>query len=454
MRARSKEVVEHRRNAGNQVHYSAHDVRQGMCSSYTAAVLWALFAAFISQPIIDALIIKLGFSPEQIGFVRSLGQLFAVMQIIGIVVQERYFHRVRFWAFFTGIHFLFYGVLALVVLNYDRFSPEAGFWLYAMCMGFAGFAFATCAPIGYSWHANFIPKLASNGFWNRRNACYMLAAMISSYLAASIFEKMDQTSYVTFAIMLVCGMIFGLFSVFMQTRIPDNNPRPAAAKDNPLKEFVAVMRDRELHPLMFFFCLQSVAATLPIAFTNIYAQHIGMSVSSQIILGAISSLIAFFSAGVFQRAGLKFGRRNIMIFCSLCSIGVLLWWSSLTPGNPLWQWGTSWFGVGVIATLPIYLVSGFAGIGMQSAKDSLLTTQGNKKIQGMGIAIIFTAIGIAGALSSLASGYIISILGKLEWISGLGLDPFNVLSLIAAILYAAIIPGLLMLEKRGGKSLR
>lgn len=437
----------HRRNRNDQVRYSTAEIRAGMTCSIQAGILWSFYGACAGLPIMSALERQLDFSNFQIGIVNSLAQVFLPMQIVGLVIQERFFHRVKFWGFCSTCQFLAYGLLGFLVLFFNQIPQPYGVMAFITIMAMSVIASSMIGPIGLTWHADFVPRRASTGFWSKRNANYLLYSTISTVLAGVLLQSLGTGCNLSYSIMLFLGMIFGLCSSAMQVDIPDTNPFPKTSKDNPAEQLKAVFKSRELRPLIIFFGMQAVAAGFTGAFLYIYLQkEINMQITSQQVLLAISTLTGFFSAGIIRRMGLKYSRQFILGLCTFILAVLALWWGIMTPGNPLWEIGGEWLPHGFLGALPIFMITGFTTIGLAASRESLITTQRDKSIQGMGIAIIYAGTGVCGAITGIISGYFYGVLENWSWLAGTPFKPFNIMAFIAAAGYLATLPVMFRLK--------
>ena len=443
----------HRRYRNNQVQYSSAQIREGMTCSIQAGILWSFYSACAGLPILSALEQQLRFSDFQIGIVNSMGQIFLPMQIVGLVIQERFFHRVRFWGVCSSCQFAAYGLLGVLVLVYDRIPEPFGVIAFMLIMAMSVIASSMIGPIGLTWHADFIPRRASTGFWSKRNANYLLYSTVSTVLAGALLQSLGTGCNISYSIMLFLGMIFGLCSSAMQVEIPDTNPFPKPRRENPVAQLKAVFKSRELRPLIIFFGMQAVAAGFTGAFLYIYLQkEINMQITTQQILLAISTLTGFFSAGIIRRMGLKYSKQFILGICTTILAMLALWWGIMTPGNPLWQLGGSWMPHGFLGALPIFLITGFTTIGLAASREALITTQRDKSIQGMGIAIIYAGTGVCGAITGIVSGYFYGVLDNWAWLENTPFKPFNIMAFIAAAGYFATIPVMMKFKTRTPKA--
>ena len=92
------------------------------------------------------------------------------------------------------------------------------------------------------------------------------------------------------------------------------------------------------------------------------------------------------------------------------------------------------------------MITGFTTIGLAASRESLITTQRDKSIQGMGIAIIYAGTGVCGAITGIISGYFYGVLENWAWLAGTPFKPFNIMAFIAAAGYLATLPVMFRLK--------
>ncbi|MGE4302122.1 MAG: MFS transporter, partial [Victivallaceae bacterium] len=376
----------------DQISYSPRQIKRGMTISIWAAVLWSFYAAFVGGPIMSGLEVALDFSPKQIALINSLGGVFVPLQLIGLYVQERFFHRTHYWGFFSYSMFSFFGLLGVLVWFYGRFSPAAGFILFACTYAGVLISSNAIAPIGMTWHAEFVPKAASNAFWSKRNGMYMLFSMISGIISGIMLDHWGSKDVRSYTYMLMLGTFFGYISSFIQMKIPDPNPYPRKDRENPFNHIKEVAKHRTFRTVTLFFCLQAAGGGICGAFTNVYLiRTMQMDMKTLQILGVIAAAVSFIASYFFQIVGTKYGRKPVLVLCTLLVAGEYLLYATLFPGNTvlddfansiiarictLFGAGTFHLPPGVFSVLPIFLMIGFTAVGIAAAQQSLLTSQG------------------------------------------------------------------------------
>lgn len=437
----------------DQISYSPRQIKRGMTISIWAAVLWSFYAAFVGGPIMSGLEVALSFSPNQIAFINSMGGIFVPLQLIGLYLQERFFHRTRYWGLFSYSMFSFFGLLGVLAWYYKDFHPEVGFALFACTYAGVLFSSNAIAPIGMTWHAEFVPKAASNAFWSKRNGMYMLFSMISGILSGVMLDHWGSKDVRSYTYMLLIGMLFGYISSFIQMRIPDPNPYPRKDRESPFKHIKEVAKHRTFRTVTLFFCLQAAGSGICMAFTNIYLIKVmQMDMKTLQILVVIAAAVSFIASYFFQIVGTKYGRKPVLVLCTLLVVCQYLLLATLFPGRTviddfansaisricaLFGAGAWQFPPGVFSVLPIYLLIGLTGVGIPAAQQSLLTSQGERRIQGVAIAMFYSLIGFCSSLTGMFSGKLYESLAHVAWLDKMGMHPFNLMACCSALVFLA-----------------
>ncbi len=423
-------------------------VRRGMNLSIASAVLLTVFGATAGGAILTGLLRSIDFSNPKIGLVMSVPLLSPPMQLLGAWLQRRYFNRKRFWIFCSTVQFSLYVVLIALVTMWARIPAAAGFLLFLTVYALAQAFTQLPSSVNLSWLGELVPRRESAAFWSRRTGLAGISTMIGGVALGKLIDLLGRSSPHTYVVVFLIGVAFGFAStlVFAAAADPDPEPRPG----EPFREtFLETWRNRDYRILTGFFSYQSLLAWFSTGFIFVYLQaQDGMNFSMitiQIML-AISALVAFLSGYFFRVAGAKFGRKPLLILCSLLKAAEFVFWGTLTPENGvldrLGQWAVdavaaTWGGgpvavpPGAFGSLPVFLLGGFVNMGIASCQMSLLTSLGNKRIQSMAIAVFASVVGLCGVLTSSISGYLYDWLQAQPWVAASALAPFNFLALLS-----------------------
>ncbi len=432
-------------------------IRRGMELSILSAVLLSVFTATVSGSVFTGLMRSIHFSAPQIGIMTSVPLLFPLLQVAGAVLQRKFFHRKRFWLVCSLLQTGFYLLLALLALCWWKLPESTGFLiflgLYALIQTFTQLP----ASVNLSWLGELVPRRESNAFWNRRTGLASIATMVGGVAIGKLIDVLGREASTTYVTVLVIGIGFSLASilVFSGAADPDPAPRPGEPFGKVLRE---TWENREYRVLTCFFGYQSLFAWVSSGFIFVFLQAPkGMNFSMltiQVFL-AISALVAFLSGYFFRIVGGKYGRKPVLILCSVLKAFEFVLWATLNPENgwsdqlgtalitkgvALFGWAPPELPPGFIGALPVFLFGGFVNMGIASSQMSLLTSLGNKRIQSLAIALFSAAVGLCGVVTGWFAGYLYDWLDTLTWVQhGWLQTPFNYLALVSAAGYLSSI---------------
>lgn len=431
-------------------------VRRGMNLSILSAVLLTLFTTVSTGAIFTGLLRSIQLTNPQIGIVMSLPLLFPPMQIFGAFLQQRFFHRKHFWFFCSMASYVLYLGLVALVTCWFRLPEESAFVIFVVM--FAAIQIFTQLPssTNLGWLGELIPRRESAAFWSRRTGLAGITTMIGGVGLGKLVDLLGRDSTSTYVIVMLIGVTFGILATFAFAGAADPDPAPRRGVG-----FLSLIREtwenREYRILTGFFSYQSLFAWLSSSFIFVYLQsEEGMNFSMmtiQIML-AVSALVAFVSGYFFRVVGSKYGRKPVLILCSVLKGVEFILWGFLLPLNGFLDETGRWavnllfplFGAeapalqpGLFGALPVFILGGFVNMGIATSQSSLLTSLGNKRIQSIAIGLFFSIVGICGVLTGSVSGYLYNFFAAQSWVINSPLTPFNVLALLSMFGYFSSI---------------
>ncbi len=431
-------------------------IRRGMNLSILSAVLFSVYATVSAGAIFTGMLRSIHLTNPQISLVMSLPLLFPPMQIFGAFLQRRFFHRKRFW--FTCSLTLYASFLSLIasVTVWFRLPDELAFPLFVTLFALMQIFAQLPASVNLSWLGELVPARESAAFWSRRTGFAGITTIVGGVGLGKLVDLLGRDNSGTYVVVVTIGIAFGILAtlVFSGARDPDPAPRPGVGF---LTLIVETLKNKEYRLLTAFFSYQSVFAWFSSAFIFVYLQaEDGMNFSMMTIqiLLAISALVAFFSGYFFRIVGSKYGRKPVLILCSVLKAVEFVLWGTLFARNGFMDevggyWintiSAYWGGprvslpVGVIGSLPVFILGGFVNMGIMSAQMSLLTSLGNKRIQSIAIGLFGSIVGLSGFLVGLFSGYFYDILNSMDIVKESLFTPFNLLALFSSIGYCSSI---------------
>lgn len=427
---------------------SSRQARMCMRNSIISAVLWWVFGTMFTGPNFSGFLLALKLGEGRIGIMLSLGMLFLPIQLIGAYIQRSYFDRKKFCIFCVFLHYFFFGLMG-VLAAYWADIPFA--WASALMMAFYAlslFVSNAQSPVQIAWHGDFVPPRESASFWSMRAGISSLMAIVAGILMGMLIDRIGREDRLSYVIAIAIAFAFAMVSLLVFDRVIDPKPEPEG-NENFFRLVREVWGNRQFRFLAFFFGVQSFVVGLSGNFCAVHLQKtLHCSLTQIQIFSAIGAIVGFFSSYLFKVIGSKYGRKPILVICGFLKGGEFLLWASLIPVNRAFDTagmhlinsvaGAFGFGEchlppGALMMLPTYVVASFVNMGLGAGQLSLLTSMGNKKTQGIAIALFFSVLGICGFVAGSPSGFLLERLSACEFLSSRGLTGFNFMALVTAI---------------------
>lgn len=422
-----------------------------------AAVIWCFFGAAVGGPIFSGLLLALNLTKAQIGFVMSISLLFLPMQMIGAMLQQRYFHRKKFWIVCVMVHYSSFLAIAILTALWLKVPASFALTLFMLTYAMSQFSAQLTGAVGNAWAGEIIPPRESTAFWNRRSGFALIASMVAGILAGKVVDILGKDERSTYAIIMGVGVLFGYASTFSNFVMPDPDPLPAR-RESPLTQVKAILANKQFLWFTGFFSFQSMAAWVSSGFIFVYLQRdMQFSMTSVQILSAIACLVGFVSAYFFRIIGSKYGNKPILILCSVLKAGEFVLWGYLRAGNGMLDElgsiainniAASFNNLntgfilphitlppGFIGTIPVFIAGGFINIGLGASQMAIITSTGSKRDRSLSIGIFYSIIGVCSFVVSSQSGLLYEYFDSLEIIQQSSFTSFNILSLITAVGY-------------------
>ncbi|MDD3119616.1 MAG: MFS transporter, partial [Victivallales bacterium] len=398
--------------------------RKGMDFSILSAVLWSVFYAATTGPVLAGLFLVLKLNNFQIGLVNSMTMLVLPAQVIGAVVQQRYFPRKTFWFWMACSQYSCYMLIFVLMLLWGLIDHHYAVTIFIALFATAQMAAQLGASVWMSWMSDLVPARESNNFWNRRGGLAQVSMMVGAIGVGVMIDQLGRELLSTYVWMYIIGVTFGYLSLFSQSLVPEPAPGLRPSTQPIIVKMLLTWRNRRFRQLLAFFGLHSLANWLVAPFIFIYLQKtLNFSMTTVQLLVAASSTVSFFSAYAFRVVGGKYGRKPVAMMCAFLKGIEFIGWGSLIPGAS-WRWA-----------LPVFMLGGFVNMGLGNATMSLITSVERRKNQSFTIAMFFAVTGLLGFASAGVSGICLDALDGLSWVKSGPFSAFNLLSLVVALGY-------------------
>lgn len=399
-------------------------VREAVKLSLIGVVLWSFFFAATTGPVLAGLMVALNLSNPLIGLINSLVMACLPFQIIGAILQQRFFNRKRFWFGVVICYYVAYGLISALIASWSNVPRPVALIVFVSLFALAQIAVQLGTSIRLAWLGEIIPPRESNTYWNRRTGVSQLCLLVTSICVGAVVDVLGREKLTTYAWIMFAGVAFGLLSLFVQYPIKDPSSDKRVSRISVISRLRLVWRNERFRLLLLFFGIQAAFAWLLIPFIFVYLQkNLGFDMLTVQILVGVSSVISFFSGYAFRVIGTKYGRKPIILLCAFLKGVEFMFWGLLIPG-------ASW-----AMALPAFILGGFVNMGLLTSQLSLLTSIEWKKNQSFSIGVFFALIGLIGFISSSVSGGIYDCLESLQPFVGSGFGAFNLLAFIVAFGY-------------------
>lgn len=416
-------------------------IRKGMNYSVWSAISYTMFWAGAQGPILAGLLIALSMSKTQIGIINSLIMIALPMQLVGAVVQKRYFNRKKFWLFGVTGHVLTFGMIIPLLYFWDELGTGVSTTLFIALMGLGFFFLQVAVPSWFSWTSELVPQRDRASFWSRRESSTKMAMFAGSILFGLAADWLGKEALTTYMIIFGVAILFNIASQVLQGRVVDPDHYGQDEVNIPLMIRVKqCFHDKNFKILLVSLSIYSIGFWAVFPFYFVYMQEeLGMSMTSIQVIVSLSMIISVASGYFFKIIGEKYGMKHVMSISILVKVVECGLWFMIVPNTAL------------IWVIVPSILNAVTMLGIQIAQLALLSTTGDKENQSFSMAIFSGCIGLVAFTSSAIGGNLY------EAVDGLLKDSsFSAFNVFHIFLAAVCVISLLLLksfEEEGGSSM-
>jgi MFS family permease len=379
-----------------------------------SGALWALYEA-VTAGFLIVFAIALGASNTIVGILGAIPAIaMMLMEIPGAKLVE-YFKRKTIFLMFTGLSRCTW---VLIILIPYLFREHALFLVGAFFFLLRCFEYIA-DPAWSSWAADIIPEKHRGAFWGRRNMLTGLTGMLGSLAAGAYLDLFPHDSYLGFATLFGCGIVIGLLSNLVQSRV--NEPEYRDHNHHSLREFFKV--DGQFRAYVWIMVAYYFGVNLASPLFTAYMLHdLGLSYTYFVIAGAVATVSRILAHPHLGYVSDRFGDKPVAVMSLLGTALVPLAFIFVTK-EALWL------------IIPAQILSGIAWAGHDLSTWNMLLDLTHRDKRAMQVAEYNLLTSIPMAISPVIGGLIADNLA-------LGLTGIPLVFAIAFVLRA--VPAMLL----------
>jgi len=407
-----------------KMHNIHKTIHQSINYILTSTIIWSFFFVATTGATLSGLQITLNLSNVQIGVMTSMLMLFLPLQVVGSIIQEKFFDRKNFC---NGLILARYAsILCIVILlaNWSEFTEKNAIFIFIALYALSQATTQLQVSPWFTWMSDLVPKRENNNFWSKRGAYLQASIFISSILLGLAIDRFGRNNINTYIYVLLVAFIAGIVSLVFQHMAKDIKSKPEKSNLSLIKKVILIWRNKQTKILISVVSIQSFFVFFCIPFVFIYLQNsLNFSMLKVQILSSIGCASAFLSSYLFRVIGNKYGRKPILIICYFLKFFEFMLWATLFPGAS--------FAHAVI----VFILAGVVNIGIANSHLSLITSVANRRTKSIAVAMFFSISGLAGFLSSNMSGVTLDFFNKTQFVATTPFSGFNILAIIGSLGY-------------------
>jgi MFS family permease len=387
-------------------------------------VIWSFFFVATTGATLSGLQITLNLSNIQIGVMSSMSMIFLPLQIVGSIVQEKFFDRKNFCDGLLLIGYFSFFFIMILLANWTKIAEQTAIFIFIALFALSHLTAQLQVSPWFSWMGDLVPKRENNNFWNKRGSYSQAAVLVSSVILGLGIDHFGRENINTYIYVMFLAFVAGIISLVFQHMATDIKPEPQKFNLSLITKMKLVWRNKQTKILISVASIQSFFTFFCAPFIFIYLQEtLKFSMLKVQILSSIGCASAFLSSYLFRVIGNKYGRKPILIICYVLKIFEFFLWTTLLPGASFAH------------TVVVFILAGFVNIGIESSHMSLITSIANRRTSSIAVAMFFSISGLAGFLSSNLSGVALDFFENTSIVQNSSFTGFNFLALIASIGY-------------------
>lgn len=337
-------------------HSSLHlSLRTSLQASTVDGVFAALFSNITGGVLLINFLLQVGAKPAEIGLLSSIPMLANLLQPLGASLGDRTTSRHRFCLWIYGPARLVWLFLAIGIglVHWGHYNPHS-LVLWTLVIAILSYGIGALGSASWlSWMAMLVPPPLRGRYFGFRNSAVNLTNLISIPLLGWIVSKGLGSSLLSYGVVLVLGVGFGIISLLCQDWMRDINPKeqqaiamaqiaPSQLATHPETAIETALwwGDRNFLTFLLYFGLWMFAVNLSNPFFNLYLlDTLKLDVSLVTVYNSLSPIANLLLLLFWGRLADRIGNRPLLLVVGvLVAITPALWLFTGNQPMSIWVW--------------------------------------------------------------------------------------------------------------------
>ncbi|MBD3881042.1 MFS transporter [Phormidium tenue FACHB-886] len=420
-------------------------IRQSLQASTWDGVFATLFSNITGGVLLTNFLMELGASPSEIGMLASIPMWANLLQPLGAHWADKMTSRHFYCLWIYTVSRSLWLILAFGVLAIQWSNPHTLVtWTLAIAL-LSYFLGALGSAPWLSWMAALVPRRLRGRYFGTRNSAANLVNLISIPLTGWLVAHWVGGSQQGFGLMLVLGVVFGLFSLWFQNFMTDINPQEqrstvmlneAALEDTAVDLGVAENQpEPALHSSAWIFLgfaafwMFSVSLSGP--FFNLYLLNdLKINLSQVSLYNCLTAAANLLTLLFWGKLADRIGNRPILIGVGIfAALTPVLWLVTDANSLSIWLW------------IPLlHLLTGGTWAALDLCNNNLQIGVAPPEKQAAYFGLVAAVVGASSALGTIVGGF----LAESSLVGGL----LGLFALSSALRLVALLPLMFVREQR------
>lgn len=346
----------------------------------------------------------LNLDKTQIGFILSMLPFSGIIALFITPLVTRVGYK-RIFLIFFGTRNFFTALLLFTPWVVSNFGPQATLTYLGWVVGI----FSVCRAIGvtasFPWTQEYVPNSVRGKYTAVNNIFATLTGFISITVAGIAIDR--ATGLNGYMLLIGLGVIFGLVSVWLFSRVPGGAARPdSQTRGSAYQDLIGSVRDKDFMFYLMGVGLVLLAVTPLSSFLPLFMEEqVGLSSGNVVLLQNGILLGGLVSTYLWGWASDRYGSRPVMLTGLLLRLLLPIFFMLMPRKSEL----------SLYIALAIVLLQGIADMGWNVGSSRILYVSivpNAKRTEYM--AVYYAWIGVVGGLSQLLGGQIVELSGGLS----------------------------------------